>query len=508
MASQARASSARIRRHWEVLCREIGHRSAGSEGERRAADYIASQMRKHGLDDVTQQSFTFPGWTSSRCTLRVGPTRPTRPVHSARASVYSVATPGGGVQGKLAYLQSGLPDDFHQPLRGRIGLLIGALPLGDEQVKQRLARSGLKALLNVDTRVPFAWPTSNGAAPQWVDGYHLPTAGLAYADAVALAEQMPLAAHLNMRTRCLPDTSQNVLGQGAGWEHPDQVIVVSGHHDCVDETVGADDNGSGVIFMLELARLFARRRVRRTIRFVSYGVEERLSVGSYVHMLSLTPAQRRQVVLAINADAVSSTVGSDVVRVTGTDTATPPRSRRACTPIPTTSPSTWWAYPPSASDGRTCPGGRTGSCTASTTTSNTCPPTCSPAPSTRPPTCCSAWPMPRASPYPAASTPPGAAPSHARHARSTGTRGIPTASTTIADPVLTCLSTGSPVLRSWRVPGEGSEAPSPALPSQAIAQTGNSRLFRRRLRLPVILPHRARLLPPRRRLAGRRLLPC
>lgn len=318
MASQARASSARIRRHWEVLCREIGHRSAGSEGERRAADYIASQMRKHGLDDVTQQSFTFPGWTSSRCTLRVGPTRPTRPVHSARASVYSVATPGGGVQGKLAYLQSGLPDDFHQPLRGRIGLLIGALPLGDEQVKQRLARSGLKALLNVDTRVPFAWPTSNGAAPQWVDGYHLPTAGLAYADAVALAEQMPLAAHLNMRTRCLPDTSQNVLGQRTGWEHPDQVIVVSGHHDCVDETVGADDNGSGVIFMLELARLFARRRVRRTIRFVSYGVEERLSVGSYVHMRSLTPAQRRQVVLAINADAVSSTVGSDVVRVTGT----------------------------------------------------------------------------------------------------------------------------------------------------------------------------------------------
>ena len=35
-----RASKPKIDRHWEVLCEQIGHRTAGTEGESQAADYI------------------------------------------------------------------------------------------------------------------------------------------------------------------------------------------------------------------------------------------------------------------------------------------------------------------------------------------------------------------------------------------------------------------------------------------------------------------------------------
>ena len=79
-----------------------------------------------------------------------------------------------------------------------------------------------------------------------------------------------------------PDGVQkNVIGEVVGTKQPEQVIVVSSHHDTVPGSVGADDNASGVVFVLELARIFAKYQPKRTIRFVSYGVEERLSVENF-----------------------------------------------------------------------------------------------------------------------------------------------------------------------------------------------------------------------------------
>ncbi len=321
---KTRASQPAINRHWDVLCHDIGHRTAGSTGEQEAADYIESRLQNLGLTDIQRHHFEFPNWSSSRCMLKVSVPgdpkmiRPPRRITSARANSYSVSTPKKWIRGRLAYLQSGLPLDFDQPLKGKIGLLIGALALSDEKLKQRIMRSGLKALLSVDTRVPFGWPVSQGAAPHWVDGFNVPMAGIAYHDAINLVEQLPSTAELSIQARHFTSASQNILGQIVGHEYPDEVILVSGHHDCVEENVGADDNASGVIFMLELARILSKHRLRRTVRFVSYGVEERLSIGSYLYMRSLSKAQQRKIIFAANADGISSAVGTDHVRVTGT----------------------------------------------------------------------------------------------------------------------------------------------------------------------------------------------
>ena len=316
-----RASKSIIARHWQVLCEQIGHRTAGSKGESKAADYIEESLLRLGLDQVERQEFEFPNSSSSHCSLKVAQRaskRAARRIHSVRPRTYGVSTPGKSVRGPLAYLQSGLPLDFEQSLQGKIGLLIGPFALADEKVKRRAMRSGLKALLCVDMRVPFGWPTSIGAAPQWMDSFTLPSAGISYLDAIELVEQMPLRAELAIRSKCFPSVSQNIVAEIRGSQRPDEVIVVSGHHDCVEENVGADDNGSGVIFVLELARIFSQRRPKRTLRLVSYGVEERLSIGSYLYMRSLSPRQQRQIKLVVNTDSISSTVGKDVVRVTGT----------------------------------------------------------------------------------------------------------------------------------------------------------------------------------------------
>ncbi len=317
MARRQGADVRRINQHWRALCERIGNRYAGTAREQAAADYVEATFDRLGLANVHQFPFEFPGWDFSRCTLRIGRGRRLRPVRTSVPMEYSVGTSAGGVGGPIVYLQGGSKLDLEQDLCGKVGVLIGSLGLGDPVTKQRIVESGMVALIAVDARVPFDWKIPIGAAPQWTRGYTVPTVCVPYMEAVRVVGELPATARLDVRTRAFPATSQVVVGEVVGRRRPEQVIVVSGHHDSVRGNVGADDNASGVVSVLELARLFARRRPKRTVRFVSYGVEERLSVGAYAYMRSLSAKERKGVVFACNFDSVASHVGEDVAVVTG-----------------------------------------------------------------------------------------------------------------------------------------------------------------------------------------------
>ena len=305
-----------IQAHWEVLCNQIGVRLAGGPAEQAAADYIENRFRALSLDAVEQQRFLFPNWWTKKLNFKVGRTRPTRPVPCGPWA-YSPFTGPKGVTGRLVYLQNGSELDFkNNNLKGQIGLIIGSLAsLMDPKFKKSLARSGLAGVLMVDSRIPYADRCPGGCAPQWAAGLTVPMAAVPFRKAIDLVNALPLKARLTCTGRYSMDPSQNVVGQITGRRWPEQVILISGHHDSVWGCVGANDNASGVIFTLELARLLRGTRPARTIRFVSYGVEERLSVGAYVYARSLG-SQAQNVRLAINADGVGSRVGHDRVIVT------------------------------------------------------------------------------------------------------------------------------------------------------------------------------------------------
>lgn len=59
-----------------------------------------------------------------------------------------------------------------------------------------------------------------------------------------------------------------------GSTRPGQALVVGAHYDSVPECPGANDNGTGVAAVLELARRFAGRPRPRSIRFVAFVNEE------------------------------------------------------------------------------------------------------------------------------------------------------------------------------------------------------------------------------------------
>ncbi len=70
----------------------------------------------------------------------------------------------------------------------------------------------------------------------------------------------------------------NVFAEWRGTTHPDEVVLVGSHLDAF--YAGADDNGSAVAAMLEAARAVRKHHFARTIRFISFDLEEFGSVGS------------------------------------------------------------------------------------------------------------------------------------------------------------------------------------------------------------------------------------
>jgi Zn-dependent M28 family amino/carboxypeptidase len=66
----------------------------------------------------------------------------------------------------------------------------------------------------------------------------------------------------------------NIDATLTGTTDAEDVIIVGAHYDTVTNCAGANDNGSGVAAVLELARRFAERRQRRTIRFAAFVNEE------------------------------------------------------------------------------------------------------------------------------------------------------------------------------------------------------------------------------------------
>jgi hypothetical protein len=70
----------------------------------------------------------------------------------------------------------------------------------------------------------------------------------------------------------------NLVAELPGEER--SAIAVIAHHDTVNGSMGADDNGSGVVALLELARLLAGRRFRHTVVLAAPDFEELGLIGS------------------------------------------------------------------------------------------------------------------------------------------------------------------------------------------------------------------------------------
>lgn len=84
----------------------------------------------------------------------------------------------------------------------------------------------------------------------------------------------------------------NIEVEKKGITKPEEIIVVGGHYDSAFTSPGANDNGTGAVATLELAKMFAHKKTNRTIRFIEFTNEEppffwTEKMGSFVYVKNL-----------------------------------------------------------------------------------------------------------------------------------------------------------------------------------------------------------------------------
>ena len=80
----------------------------------------------------------------------------------------------------------------------------------------------------------------------------------------------------------------NIEAELKGVEKPEEILVFGAHYDSVPGCPAANDNGTGVVAVLALARAFAGKKTERTLRFVAFANEEpphfqSKNMGSWVY---------------------------------------------------------------------------------------------------------------------------------------------------------------------------------------------------------------------------------
>jgi hypothetical protein len=69
-------------------------------------------------------------------------------------------------------------------------------------------------------------------------------------------------------------TATNLFVEQKGSGEPEAILVVGAHYDSAPGTPGANDNGTGVALLLEMARILKEETFQRTIRYVAFVNEE------------------------------------------------------------------------------------------------------------------------------------------------------------------------------------------------------------------------------------------
>jgi carboxypeptidase Q len=93
---------------------------------------------------------------------------------------------------------------------------------------------------------------------------------------------------INIQNKEYPEgtTAYNAIGEIAGTDKKDEIVMLGGHYDSWHDATGATDNGIGSSMMLEAVRILAALHVkpRRTIRVALWSGEEEGLLGSLAYV--------------------------------------------------------------------------------------------------------------------------------------------------------------------------------------------------------------------------------
>src|SRR5438552_3368065 len=290
------------------LANNIGPRLSGSAPAAKAVESVAAELKALGCN-VQLEKVIVPHWVRGEETAALvqfpgqAPNTTQKIVLCALGA--SVATPPNGIEAEVIVVRNfdelkSLPRDkvagkavlFNYPFdkqmaaEGHGGEAYGEAVVYRSNGPSAAARQGAIACLirsvgGADYRLPHT-----GETDYVNDVPKIPAGAVTAEDAdliAALVRQGAVRLKLVLTPQTLPDVeSANVIADIKGSEHPEQVIVVSGHLDSWDLGTGAIDDGAGVAASMEVANVIQKLHLKpkRTIRVLAWMNEENGEAGS------------------------------------------------------------------------------------------------------------------------------------------------------------------------------------------------------------------------------------
>lgn len=95
--------------------------------------------------------------------------------------------------------------------------------------------------------------------------------------------------NLELATQVVPlgtYNGENIIGIQTGLGDPADSYIIDAHYDTVNDSPGADDNGSGTVGVMEALEVLSQFNFKKTIRYVGFDLEEDGLVGSFRYVNS------------------------------------------------------------------------------------------------------------------------------------------------------------------------------------------------------------------------------
>ncbi len=285
------------------LTENIGPRPVGSPQAQAAIEYVAGEMRKLGLDvrlepvqarrwirgaetaELVEYPGQVPGTTQKIVLTALGGNHPTPPqgitAELVVANTFADLDRLGrqNVAGKIVLYN--FPFDQRKAAGGFAGEAYDeAVAYRALGAKRAAALGAAASLVRSVGGADYRLPHTGGS--RMAD---IPAGAVSSEDAdliAHLAAQGKVRMHLILTSQTADEvTTYNVVADLKGSEHPEQIVIVSGHLDSWDLGTGAIDDAAGVAVAMETAQLIQQLHLhpKRTLRVIAWIDEENLGRG-------------------------------------------------------------------------------------------------------------------------------------------------------------------------------------------------------------------------------------
>ena len=301
-----------------MLCDEFGSRTPGTPDERAAADFLRGKLEAYGLENARLEPFQHNAWRRGPTSLHIE-----KPFQKEIPCIALPYCPPTDLTAPLVLLPDGGPASFERAaerLKGGIAAVSSAPPSDVNRVVHRTEMYERSALAGAVGFVFIGMYEGRGPETGSVGGDReglIPGFSIGHEDAEFLRRQEarlgPLTARLRADCATYPSESWNIVAEIPG--ETDEIVMIGSHHDGHDIAQGAMDPASGVVSVLEAARVLAKHakdKLRRTARFIFWSCEEIGLTGAYRHA-EATADELDKVRFLLNCDAAGGSGGKGVI---------------------------------------------------------------------------------------------------------------------------------------------------------------------------------------------------